>query len=68
MVKECKCKKLFSDICPYVDDTDFSLEELRLLRMVMIDVIYSGETPETMRGYLNILDKIENIIKRKCYK
>ena len=50
------------------NDDDFSLKELRWLRTAMIDMVYGGGTPETMRGYLNILDKIENIIRRKCYK
>lgn len=67
MVKECKCKKLFPDICQY-DDTDFSLEELRWLRTAMIKMICDGGSPETMRSYLNLLDKIENIIRRKCDK
>ena len=47
------------------NDNDFSLRELRWLRTATIDMIYDGGTPETMRGYINLLDKIENIIERK---
>ena len=50
------------------NNDDFSLKELRWLRTAMIDMVYGGGTPETMRDYLNVLDKIENIIKRKCDK
>ena len=50
------------------NDNDFSLKELRWLRTATIDMIYDGGTPETMRGYINLLDKIENIIERNHHK
>lgn len=50
------------------NNDNFSLKELRWLRTATIEMIHDGGTPETMRGYLNILDKIDNIIRRKCDK